>query len=243
MGSHSDKIEPEVELEKSVKNRRAVVTGASSGIGRAIAEKLLDEGWSVLGLCRTDPGITHPGMKFVPVDLLDAGAFDSVLANVGSVDAIVHSAGLLRVGRHDEMDLQDGEKMWRLHMHCAAQLIKQVTPGMPDGGRIVLIGSRVAEGVAGRSLYAASKAALIGFSRSVAAEVAPRQITVNVIAPGATDTPMLRDPSRMSAAPKIPPIGRFVKPTEIAELAAFLLSNGAASLTGQHIVVCGGASL
>ena len=225
------------------KRRRAVVTGASSGIGRAISKTLLNDGWSVVCLSRTNPDIADPNLEFIPIDLLDSAAFKVVLRDIGPVDAIIHAAGILRVGRHDEMHLEDGETMWRLHINCAAQLVKYLTPSMPDGGRIVLIGSRVAAGVAGRSLYAASKAALIGFARSVAAELTARRITVNVIAPGATDTPMLRDPERASVPPKLPPFGQFVKPEEIAALAGFLLSDGAASLTGQHIVVCAGASL
>ena len=76
-----------------------------------------------------------------------------------------------------------------------------------------------------------------------AIELAPRQITVNVVAPGATDTPMLKDPKRAAVAPKMPPMGRLVKPEEVAATVCFLLSEGAASITGQQILVCGGASL
>ena len=224
-------------------SRLAVVTGASSGIGKAIAETLLGSGWSVLCLSRTRPAIAHPRIRFTPVDLLDPAALDAVLGEIGAVDALVHSAGVLKTGRHDRMSLADGETMWRLHVDCAVRMVSRLAPGMPDGGRIVLIGSRVAAGAAGRSLYAASKAGVIGFARSVAAELAPRRITVNVISPGATDTPMLRDPARAGEPPRLPPIGRFVRPEEVAALAGFLLSDGAASLTGQNIVVCGGASL
>ncbi len=93
-----------------------------------------------------------------------------------------------------------------------------------DGARIVLLGSRTAMGSPGRAQYAATKAAVVGMARSFAIELAPRRITVNVVAPGATDTPMLRDPMRASVAPKMPPMGRLVKPDEIAATTAFLLS-------------------
>ncbi len=223
--------------------RRALVTGCSSGIGRAITEALLSTGWQVTGMSRSRPVIDHPAFDFVAVDLLEPASADKALSTLGSVDAAIHAAGLLRVGGHEAMDLDDGATMWRLHVDAAARMIHHLAPSMPDGGRVVLIGSRVASGAPGRSLYAASKAALVGLARSVAAELAPRGITVNVVAPGATDTPMLRHPNRSGVAPKLPPIGRFVRPEEVASLVTFLLSEGASSITGQQIVMCGGASL
>lgn len=219
---------------------RALVTGASSGIGAAIVARLLVEGWQVTGLCRSSPvaEVLH-----LPVDLADSTATRNALAGLGPFDAVIHAAGLLRVGRHDAMDLAEGAAMWRLHVEVAAELIRALAPQMPDQGRIVLIGSRVAQGAAGRSLYAASKAALVGLARSVAAELAPQRITVNVVAPGATDTPMLRDPARQAEPPKTPPMGRLIQPEEVAGTVAFLLSDAARSITGQQIVICGGGSL
>jgi NAD(P)-dependent dehydrogenase (short-subunit alcohol dehydrogenase family) len=114
---------------------------------------------------------------------------------------------------------------------------------MPDGGRIVLIGSRGSMGLAGRSQYGATKAALVAMARAWAQELAPRGITVNVVAPAATDTPMLRDPARSASPPKLPPIGRLIRPEEVAALTAFLLGPEAGAITGQQIMVCGGASL
>ena len=133
--------------------------------------------------------------------------------------------------------------MWRLHVEAATLLADALAPRMTEGGRIVLIGSRTAGGSAGRGQYAATKAALVGLARSWAIELAPRGITVNVVAPGATETPMLHDPARAGVTPRRPPTGRFVQPEEIAALTAFLLSGAARSITGQQIVVCGGASL
>lgn len=225
------------------KGKRALVTGASSGIGAHIVHKLLKDGWSVIGLSRSQPDIDHSNFSFMAVDLSDRKALEKTLFDIGTVDAIVHAAGILRVGAVGALDLDDGQTMWRLHVEVSAQLIDRLAPHMPDGGRIVLIGSRTARGSASRAQYAASKAAMVGLARSCAIELAPRGMTVNVVSPGATDTPMLKDPKRSNVAPKMPPIGRLVKPQEVAALAAFLLSDDAASITGQEILVCGGASL
>jgi NAD(P)-dependent dehydrogenase (short-subunit alcohol dehydrogenase family) len=149
----------------------------------------------------------------------------------------------MRVAPLGELDAKDGEGMWRLHVQAAALLANAIAPHLPAGGRIVLIGSRTASGAAERSQYAATKAALVGMARSWAIELAPRGITVNVIAPAATDTPMLHDHARGSVAPRTPPIGRFVRPEEVAALAAFVLSDEAAAITGQQLVICGGSSL
>jgi NAD(P)-dependent dehydrogenase (short-subunit alcohol dehydrogenase family) len=219
---------------------RALVTGASSGIGAAVVSRLLAGGWTVLGMGRSPP---PPGCRHIEADLEDDPALVAALAGIGPVDAIVHAAGVLRVGDLGALDPADGRLMWRLHVDAAVQIVSRLAPAMPGGGRIVLVGSRAADGLAGRSQYAASKAALLGLARSWAAELAPRQITVNVVAPGATDTPMLHDPARAESPPRLPPMGRFVRPEEIAGVVAFLLSDDAISLTGQQIVVCGGASL
>ena len=226
---------------------RAVVTGCSSGIGRAITERLLGNGWSVTGLCRSEPAIKHERLKLVQTDLSDIASLPAICAQITEngecVEAFVHAAGFMRTAALGELKLEDSQAMWRVHVHAAETLANGLQPHMPDGARIVLIGSRVANGAPTRSQYAATKAALIGMARSWAAELAPRRITVNVIAPGATDTPFLRDPARAHTQPKLPPIGRFIQVDEVAELAAFLLGPYGGAMTGQHLVMCGGASL
>jgi 3-oxoacyl-[acyl-carrier protein] reductase len=223
--------------------RRAVVTGSSSGIGAAIAARLLAEGWTVHGLDRAPPAAAGRGFLPVTLDLTDEAALASGLAALPAPDALVHAAGFMRTATLGALDHDGAAAMWRLHVAVAARLADALAPRMSAGGRIVLIGSRTAAGAAGRSAYAATKAALVGMARSWALELAPRGITVNVIAPGATETPMLRDPARAAVPPRLPPIGRFIRPEEVAALAVFLLSPDAGAITGQQLLVCGGASL
>ena len=223
--------------------RRALVTGSSSGIGEAIARRLLRDGWNVVGYDRAPPTLDGPSFQAVTVDLADVAALSKAVAVERNIKAVVHAAGFMRVASLGELDTQQGTDMWRLHVQAAALLADSLAPRLPAGGRIVLIGSRTAAGAAGRSQYAATKAALVGMARSWAIELAARGITVNVIAPAATDTPMLHDNARGAVPPRTPPIGRFVRPDEVAALTAFVLSEDAAAITGQQLVICGGSSL
>jgi NAD(P)-dependent dehydrogenase (short-subunit alcohol dehydrogenase family) len=220
----------------------AVVTGTSSGIGAAITARLLREGWRVTGLSRRNPGLASPHYAHRSVDLLDSAQLERALNGL-TANAFVHASGLMRGGRLGEIDHAVSDTLWRLHVDAAFRIGDRLVPRMPDGGRIVLLGSRTALGGESRSQYAASKAALYAAARSWALELVSRGITVNVIAPGATDTPMLRDPARAAQKPAIPPIGRFVAPEEVAALTAFLLGPEAGAITGQQILVCGGSSL
>jgi NAD(P)-dependent dehydrogenase (short-subunit alcohol dehydrogenase family) len=222
--------------------RRAVVTGSSSGIGKAIAVRLMADGWRVIGLDRASDQSTDSFLA-ITVDLTDFEALAGILDGIGKTDAVVHAAGFMCTAPLGELDSDDGAAMWRIHVEAAAVIADTLLPKMPQGGRIVLIGSRTANGAPGRSQYAAAKAALVGMARSWAAELAPKGITVNVVAPAATETPMLGDPARGSAPPKKPPIGRFVSAEEVAALIAFLLGPEASAITGQQIVICGGSSL
>jgi 3-oxoacyl-[acyl-carrier protein] reductase len=223
--------------------RRAVVSGSSSGIGEAIARRLLHDGWNVVGFDRAPATIHAANFEPVQVDLTDGAEVARRIAAEGGLTALVHAAGYMRVASLGEMNPDDGEGMWRVHVQAASTLANAAAPRLPSGGRIVLIGSRTASGAAGRSQYAATKAALVGMARSWAIELAPRGITVNVVAPAATDTPMLHDRARGALAPRTPPIGRFVRAEEVAALVAFVLSDEAAAITGQQLVICGGSSL
>jgi len=226
-------------------DRRAVVTGASSGIGMAIARTLLEEGWQVTGIDVADATIAHPMFDEIRVDLCDGAATDAAAARTSNVQALIHAAGVLRVGKLGSQSAAEGERMWRVHVDAAARVGNIVIPAMAarGAGRVVLVGSRVARGKAGRSQYAATKAALVAMARSWAAEVVASGVTVNVVSPAATQTAMLEDSGRKSEAPRMPPIGRYIRPEEIAALVSYLLSPAAAAITGQDIQICGGASL
>lgn len=233
--------------EATPASAHAVVTGSSNGIGRAIAAHLLDQGWRVSGLDLAAPTLANASFTHVPVDLSGGADIAKAFSGLQDVDALVHAAGVLRVGALGELDHAGGELMWRLHVDAATRLADALVPAMAarghGNGRVVFIGSRVAQGMPGRGQYAATKAALIALARSWAAEVAPHGVTVNVVSPAATQTAMLQDPARAASAPRLPPIGRLIRPDEIATLVGFLLSPAAAAITGQDIAICGGSSL
>lgn len=220
----------------------ALVTGASSGIGAAIVERLLRDGWRVTGISRRPGTVAHPAFEHLSLDLNDVDSIAGAVADIAPT-ALIHAAGQLKVGPLGSLDHDEGAAMWRLHVDVAERLADALAPRLPQGGRIVFIGSRTASGAAGRGQYAATKAALVALARSWASELASRGITVNVVAPAATETPMLKDPTRANVAPKLPPIGRFIQPEEVAAAVAFLLSADAAAITGQQLVICGGSSL
>jgi NAD(P)-dependent dehydrogenase (short-subunit alcohol dehydrogenase family) len=220
-----------------------VVTGVSSGIGEAAARRLLDDDWAVIGISRRRPNLSHPDLTWVKADLLKPAVVETVAADLPDPTAVVHAAGILRSAHLGTLDPETLDAMWRLHVDVPSRLVNALAGRLADGGRIVLLGSRTSTGVAGKSQYAATKAALDGLSRSWAMELAPRQITVNVVAPGPTQTPMLADPGRAATPPALPRLGRFIDPAEIADLVAFLLGPSGRSITGQRLVVCAGASL
>jgi NAD(P)-dependent dehydrogenase (short-subunit alcohol dehydrogenase family) len=223
--------------------KAAVVTGASSGIGAAIVRRLLFDGWHVMGMSRRDPQLDDAGFSWTPIDLGDLDTLRSRASEIDAVDAVVHAAGLQRSAPLGALKVEDGLDMWRVHVAAAEVLVNALAEKIRDGGRVVLVGSRTMTGNAGKSQYATTKSALTGMARSWAAELIDRAITVNVVAPGPTDTPMLADPARRSTPVKLPPMGRLIDPDEVAGLISFLLGPHGRSITGQAIVQCAGASL
>ncbi|WP_068716850.1 SDR family NAD(P)-dependent oxidoreductase [Vibrio tritonius] len=224
-------------------SRIALVTGVSSGIGQAIAETLLKNDWHVIGLSRTQVSHEHPNFVSYSVDLMDTQKLLNCLEQLPKIDAVIHAAGKMVAAPLGSLNLEESQAIWQLHVGVAEILANYFADKLSEGGRIVIIGSRTSKGVAGRSQYVSTKSALFGMVRSWAAELAPKGITANIIAPGATETPMLMNPNRKASPPKLPPIGRFISPYEVAQYVNFIVSPHAGAITGQELVICGGASL
>ncbi|UDM08598.1 SDR family oxidoreductase [Halomonas sp. NyZ770] len=219
-----------------------LVTGCSSGIGLAICRHLLDQRFKVTGISRRLPPIDSELFHWVAADL---NALHSTRMELESrcFDAFVHAAGVMHTGELQAFDHDLAQQMWKLHVEVPALLVRQLMIEQAPLKRIILVGSRTQQGALGKSAYAASKAAQQGLIRSWAMELVEHQTTVNLVAPGATRTPMLADPKREGVAPRLPPMGRFIEPEEIAAITAFLLGDSARSITGQTLTVCAGSSL
>lgn len=227
-------------------DRVAVITGSASGIGLALVQHLLEAGWVVHGIDRqSSPGLDLPSYTHHQYDLADLASLDGLEATLpGQLRAFVHCAGIMRSGGAFDARRQDTELLWSVHGAAALALVGLVAPRLTRAqGRIVLVSSRAVLGRAQRAAYAATKAAQIGMARSLAAELIGQGITVNVVAPGAVDTPMLSDPARGAPAMIDLPIGRLIRVEEVTAAIVFFLSPEAGAITGQTLYVCGGASL
>ena len=223
----------------------ALVTGSSSGIGAQVTRQLLAQGWRVIGLDRAAATIDDDAFESIECDLSDPPAVATWLSQQREVDCWVHAAGFMHTAALGALCSTESSAMWRVHVVAAELLANQLLPAMAARGygRAVLVGSRVAAGFPGRSQYAATKAALVSLARSWASETVRRGVTVNVVSPAATDTPMLDCQARASSRPLSPPMGRLITASEVASLIAYLVSDSAAAITGQELVICGGSSL
>jgi 3-oxoacyl-[acyl-carrier protein] reductase len=228
-----------------------VITGASKGIGRAAADALVEHGWSVIGVARTEPA-DFPG-KFIATDLADQSKTESLandLAAHGSVLGIVNNVGLAKHETFGTVDLRDFATVMDMNVRPALQLTQALLSGMQRAqfGRIINITSLVTRGLAFRSSYAAAKAALESLTRTKAIELASYGITANAVAPGATETELFRSNNPRGSDGEARylarvPMKRFAKPSEVAAAVAFLASDAAGFITGQTLFVDGGASL
>jgi len=237
--------------------RIALVTGASRGIGRAIATQLAAQGATVVAAARerhaeaTVSAIAAAGgnAEVASVDVSDAGAIEALVAGTlerhGRIDILVNNAGIARDQLMLRMKREDWDAVIATNLTAAFAVTQAVLKPMirQKSGRIICIGSVVGQsGNAGQANYAASKAGLIGFAKAVAQEVASRNITVNVVAPGLIETDMTRaitEAARGEWAARIP-LKRLGTPDDIAAAVCFLASHEASYITGQVLAVNGG---
>jgi len=233
----------------------ALVTGASRGIGKAIAERLAADGFFVVGTATSDAGAdaisTYLGEngKGLHLDVADADSVADVVKTVndqfGTPHVLVNNAGITRDNLLMRMKDEEWDAIINTNLASVFRMSKAVLRGMMKArtGRIISIASVVGvTGNAGQANYAAAKAGIIGFSKSLAKEVGSRNITVNVVAPGFIDTDMtkdLGDDIKRSLLTSIP-LERLGAPEEIAHAVSFLASEGAAYITGETLHVNGG---
>jgi 3-oxoacyl-[acyl-carrier protein] reductase len=242
----------------SLEGKVAIVTGAAQGIGRAIAETLARHGADVV-VADLDPGRSHEtvaavgklgrralNLKVNVAEWNDVKSMtDQVLKDWGKIDILVNNAGITRDGLLVRMKEEDWNLVLQVNLngtfHCTKAVLQPMTK--QRYGRIVNIASIVgAMGNPGQANYAASKAAVIGFTKTIAREYASRMVTVNAVAPGFIDTAMTQGlPAEVKETlQKQIPLGRLGQPSDVAEAVRFLASDEAGYITGQVLHVNGG---
>lgn len=239
--------------------KRAFVTGASRGIGAAIARYLAADGAAVaIGYERSASQaeelvsqITAAGGRAVAIQMNAADpasvrqAVDLAASSLGGLDILVNNAGIFRAGPVDELTLDDIDTTLAVNVRAVMVASQAALAYMGEGGRIISTGSNLAERVPGEgaSLYAASKAALIGWTKGIARDLGPRGITANVVHPGSTDTDMNpADSPRADGQRERMAIKRYGQADDIAALVAFVASPAARFITGTGLTVDGGAN-
>ncbi len=233
--------------------RVALVTGGSAGIGRATCEALLDEGCTVVSLDRDPSPVDHARLEAIVVDLADRDATAAVAADVVrrfDVTTVVHNAGVIRPALVADVKLDDLDALVELHLGAAIRLVQAALPAMRAAGfgRVVLVSSRAALGLATRTVYAATKAGLVGMARTWALELAGDGITVNVVAPGPVKTRMFHEVVEAGSERELRiaagiPVGRIGEAADVARAVSFFADPLNGFVTGQVLYVCGGTSV
>ena len=258
MTASSHPIAPHAQIPQVLAGQVALVTGATRGIGRACLLALARAGARVVGTATREAGVAEiesalaaEGLRGrgAVLDVADPASVDALLADVeateGPVLILVNNAGITRDGLLLRMKPDDWQAILDTNLSSVFRLSKGVLKGMMKArhGRIISIASVVGlMGNAGQANYAAAKAGIIGFSKSMAREVASRNITVNVVAPGFIDTDMTRalnEDQRAAMAGQIP-LGRLGDPADIAAAVLYLAGPGGGYVTGETLNVNGG---
>lgn len=234
-------------MVKPLAGKRALVTGAASGIGLATALALQEAGAAVVGL---DLKASAGAFPILACDLaVEAQIVEAVAKGaeaLGGYDILVNNAGILQELPLASLTASHIDLMFAVNVRGALLVAREVLPHLPEGGRIINIVSELAYlGRAGGSVYVGTKAAMIGVTRSWARELGPG-ILVNAVAPGPTDTPLLgfdRLTDAQKAAETTNPMGRIGRPEEVAAAVVFLAGPGATFFTGQCLGANGGAAM
>lgn len=229
-----------------------LVTGGNAGIGAAISQSLLEGGARVINVSRRMPDFTHERLQTIIGDLTDRADLTRICTEAAglSITGFVHNAGVIRPAPFEAVKDDDLDHLVDLHLRAAIHIGQALLPGMKAAGtgRIVLISSRGALGLQGRTAYAATKAGMIGMARTWALELAGHGITVNVVSPGPIETDMFHElipdgsERKRNVAASIP-VGRVGTPEDVAAAVRFFLGDDTGFITGQNLFVCGGASI
>lgn len=234
--------------------RTAIVTGASRGIGRAIAARLLQDGWSVVNLDIAPPASgSDLGDRWVEADLGDPNATRAALEGVlreGPVTGLVNNAAIGSMSALEETSLEEFDASVAVNMRAPMLCAQAVLPGMRAAGfgRIVNISSRAHLGKSLRTAYAGTKGAVVSMTRVWALEMAPHGISVNAIAPGPVRTELFEqvnpaDSPRTRQIIDAIPVGRLGEPEDVANAVGFFFDDRSGFVTGQVLYVCGGVTL
>ena len=241
--------------------RFAVVTGAGKGIGYAVAKRFLEDNAAGVAMFDMDYELVSASAKeldpsgervmAVKCDVSDReninAAFQQVFDRFGKVDILVNNAGITRDAMFHKMTVEQAKKVMDVHFYGTFYCCQAVIPGMREReyGKIVNISSTSAFGNIGQANYSAAKAAIDGFTRTLALESARKNITVNSIAPGMVNTDILKTIPENIMQQKInaTPAQRLGEPSEIASVASFLASDDSSWVTGNCILACGGLKM
>jgi len=244
-----------------LKNQVAIITGSARGIGRATAELLADEGSTVI-LCDIDGKTLNDTTRSInkrgrrghakEIDITKREEckklIQSVAEEFGRIDILVNNAGILRDAQLHRMKEQDWDQVMEVNFQAAVVLCYEVLSIMvkQQYGKIVNVASRAHLGNFGQANYSTSKAALVGLTKGLGLMYANSNITVNCVAPGITDTPLMRSVAAKAdllLRAEGSPMGRIASPVEIAKVILFLSCEFSSFITGQVINACGGRSL